>query len=606
MWYKQSSMRTATNNKLFIYDCCVGKLRASDSDFMTIGAAEQNTFRLHMSEPRGGAFAIRDDVCRFYPSAHIGSFSLNGKEFSTDCDITINTLHLMVACNGCFLLWFGKEEDRPDFSPFDPTNWYVYNKQSSEWLGPFSLREMADMPDTQGNRLLATFPGLDGQAFYLKDIHEVARFAPDIQIKQPSQKDVSKRADARIPLPAYTHTAEATEKDPNFYTCPHCQHNFSGSELLAIATHQDLRGDDILGLSARRRFQPNSFDAQGIPLDERGASCPESACPACHMSLPPFFRQTTQHIVPLVGTSGAGKTYYLLSLINQMESDLPKLFNSTFRDADPAGNAAITHMKHQLFSAITTQQAYIGNTRTNGKLYQPVWSNGGFQHFPKPFIFNISKRTDTHSLVLYDGAGDTFMPKNEDERHRSESLLRAPSGCMFLYDPCADSAFARLLGEKMDTPISPPQLGTQTTILTETELRLRLNMNTPLREQLPIPFAFIVGKADMWQHLMGPEPLLPVVYNGKVITEHVVTNSKRIRQFLFNINPSICTNAEAMAQQVCYFAVSSFGTEPTKFRDSETGELLLAPNPAELRPRGVTYPLLWILSQCENAPLTAT
>ncbi|MBQ4614560.1 MAG: hypothetical protein IJB31_06505 [Akkermansia sp.] len=601
-------MKQASKNKLFIYDCCIGKLRASGSDFMDMGAAEQNTFRLHMNEPRGGSFAIRGDVCRFYPNVHISSFSLNGKDFSTDCDITIDTLHLMVVASGCFLIWFGNEEFRPDFSPFDPTNWYVYNKEKGEWMGPFALKEMADMPDSPDNRLLATFPGLDGQAFYLKDIRSVAKFAPEIQVKSPTEQKFSKQhpSISRQNIPTQDPDKAVEQRSGRDYVCPHCHHKFTENEILSIAVHHNLRGDDILGHSAMRRFLPSSFDAQGIPTDEYGATCPESACPACHLHLPPFFRQTTQHIVPIVGSSGAGKTYYLLSLIHQMESDLPKMFNSAFRDADPSGNSVITHMKHKLFSASTPQQAYVGNTGYNGKLYQPVWSNGEFQNQPKPFIFNINNRAKAHSLVLYDSAGDAFMPNKEDERHRKEAVLRSPSGCLFLYDPCADSAFVRLLGEKKEIETPTQQLGSQTTILTETELRLRLHTNTPPGERLPIPLAFIVGKADIWQHLMGPESLLPAIYNGKVITEHIETNSKRIRQFLFNINPSICTNAEAIAERVCYFAVSSLGAEPVRFRDPETGEILTAPSPAELRPKNVTHPLLWILSQCKDAPLAST
>ena len=184
-------------------------------------------------------------------------------------------------------------------------------------------------------------------------------------------------------------------------------------------------------------------------------------------------------------------------------------------------------------------------------------------------------------------------------------MLQSPSACMFMYDPCADEAFCRLLAES-DARQTSLQEVPQSSILSEVELQLRMHMNTPLGEKMKLPFAIIVGKADLWQHLLGPEPLLPAFHNGKLISEHVASNSRRIRQFIFNINPSLCTNAEAMAEEVRYFAVSSLGTAPSKFRDSETGEILLAPAPGELRPRGVTVPLLWVLNHCSQTLIDAT
>lgn len=600
-------MGTVLNNKLFIYDCCLGKLRASDCDFMTMGAAAQNTFRLHMSEPRGGAFALRGDKCRFYPNGHIKAYSLNGKICNTDCDIAIDTLHLMVLGKGCFLLWFGDENNRPDFSPFDPTNWYIYNKATAEWSGPFALEDLADMPDKQESPLLATFPGLVGQAFYLRDIREVAKHAPEDML--PPSRAVAEPASPQSTR-AQKHAAAQPEpliaegKETEL-TCPHCQHKFAASEILAIAAHHDLRGDNILGHNAMRRFFPTAFNARGIPMDESGAACPETACPACHTHLPPFFKQTSQHIVPLVGAPAAGKTYYLLSLIHELESELPRLFNTSFRDADPSGNSILTHLMRQVFTAKTTHQAYVSSTRPNGKFYHRIWRNGEFQDSPRPLIFNINKDTQNHSLVLYDCAGDTFQPGNKAAASSREALLQSPSGCMFLYDPCADEAFCRLLAEG-DARQTTLQEVPQSSLLSEVELQLRMHLNTPLGKKMKLPLAIIIGKLDLWQHLLGPEPLLPAIHNGKLLSEHIATNSRRIRQFLFSINPSLCTNAEAMAEDVRYFAVSALGTAPSKFRDAETGEVLLAPAPGELRPRGVTTPLLWLLSHCEQAPVSTT
>ncbi len=596
-------MATGSHNKLFIYDCCVGKLRVSDSDFMTIGAAPQNTFRVHMQEARGGAFAIRGNACHFYPNGQITSFSLNGKMLTSDCQISAGILHLLVLGTGCFLLWYGKEDERPDFAPMDPSNWYIYNKKSAEWTGPIAMRDMAQLKDDIDSPLLATFPGLDGQAFFLKDIQTVAEQAPETVITPGEVQSNSHSAPA--PVSMEQTKAKPTTVGGRELVCPHCQHRFTEQEILAIAAHRDLRGDDILGHSAMKRFTPEKFDNRGLALDDNGALCPDTACPGCHLQLPPFFKNTHQHVIPLIGSSGSGKTYYLVSLLHQMEADLPRLFNIAFRDADTGGNAVVNRLKHQIFSARSPRQTYIGPTREGGKFYQQVWENGQFTTLPRPLIFNINSGTKSHSLVMYDYAGHE---SNISERQKLH-MLKSPSACMFMYDPCADEAFNRLLTDnQQDESVESGHTAdmSQSTVFTDTELQLRLNFNTPHGQAMQLPLAFLIGKLDMWQHLLGPEPLLPIVHGGKVISEHIQTNSRRIRQLLFNINPAICANAESLSSRVCYFALSSMGTSPMRFRDSETGEVLTAPNPADMHPTGVTAPLLWLLSCVNNAPLPAT
>ncbi len=596
-------MASVSHNKLFIYDCCIGKLRVSDSDFMTIGASAQNTFRMHMQEARGGAFAIRGNTCHFYPNGQISSFSLNGKLITSDCQISTGVLHLLVLGTGCFLLWYGKDDERPDFAPMDPSNWYIYNKKAAEWTGPISMGDLPQIQDSDDSPLLATFPGLDGQAFFLKDIKPVAEHAPETLLSPQSPRP------AATPVPQST-TTQAAEKQSARPTggkelvCPHCQHRFTEDEMLAIASHRDLRGDDILGHTAMKRFSPEKFDSRGIAIDNNGALSPETACPGCHLALPPFFKHTHQHVIPLIGASGSGKTYYLVSMLHQMEADLPRLFNTAFRDADTGGNATIERLKHQVFSARTPRQTYIGPTMEDGKFYQQVWENGQFKTQPRPLTFNINSGSQSHSLVLYDYAGQS---SNNGER-RNLHMLKSPSACMFMYDPCADAAFSRLLTDNQQDEIQDDTWAniSQTAVLTETELQLRLNFNTPHGHPVPLPMAFIIGKLDIWQHLLGPEPLLPIVHGGKIIREHIQANSRRIRQLLFNINPAICANAESLSANVCYFALSSMGSAPVRFRDSDTGEILSAPNPADLHPTGVTAPLLWLLSNVVPAPLSAT
>ena len=128
-------------------------------------------------------------------------------------------------------------------------------------------------------------------------------------------------------------------------------------------------------------------------------------------------------------------------------------------------------------------------------------------------------------------------------------------------------------------------------------MRLRTKLNLPPAEKLQVPLAVIIGKCDTWSHLLGPEPLLPTIRNGMFMTEHVNLNSARLRQFLFNIAPHICANAEAISSNVRYFAASALGASPVEFTDEASGSMLIGPASGEVHPFRVTDPVMWALHE---------
>ena len=79
------------------------------------------------------------------------------------------------------------------------------------------------------------------------------------------------------------------------------------------------------------------------------------------------------------------------------------------------------------------------------------------------------------------------------------------------------------------------------------------------------------------------------------MTEHININSARLRQFIFNVAPHICTNAEAISSNVRYFAASALGESPVEFHDETSGTTLIGPASGQVHPVRVTEPLLWAL-----------
>lgn len=576
--YNEYTIQAFMNKQLYIYDCLCSKLRASDGNFMTIGAGDKNTFRVKMKVENGGSFAQRDDVCRFFPHGHISSYSLNGVQMKSDVIIRPEKMYLFVLGCGCFICWYGNDASRPDFSQYDANIWFLYNPTQSEWYGPYALQDLPMVAPELPDDILATFQGLDHSAFYLKDIVTVAEYVistGEICVEQQEE-----------------HPQGVEE-----LRCPNCWELFNPAEIMSIASHPDLLGDPKLGETAMLRFIPHEYNASGLPLDSRGMICSEHACPHCHRKLPPFFTETKQHIISLVGVPAAGKSYYITALVRELETLFPREFGMPFRDADPVTNEPLNEMRMRLFTAQTPQEAYLAKTHMHGRLYQKIWKQGIHVNIPRPFIYNLNKDSETHSIVLYDNAGEDFQPGNHDAHTMGSQHLSVSSAILFLFDPTANPGFRQLLQECSD-----PQLrsnlyrpGRQAMLLAESEMRLRTRLNLPPSEKLDIPMAIIIGKCDTWSHLLGPEPLLPATRNGMFMPEHININSARLRQFIFNIAPHICTNAEAISSNVRYFAASALGESPVEFVDERSGTKLIGPANGSVHPIRVAEPVLWAL-----------
>lgn len=543
---------------------------------MTIGKAEACTFRVAMQIPVAGVFAHRNGHCHFFPKEALGTYSLNGVELNEGYRINTGTYCLMVLAGGCFVAWYGDDANKPDFAAFRPRTWYVYSQRSAAWTPGMSLEQLQELPKDESREMMTTFDGLGSYVFLLQDILQVAEFAVNNGLCTPE-------------------TALSAE---HLHRCPTCCTAFTTEEILSIAAHPNLQGDSKLGPNEMCRFKPTSISKEGFIYDQMGALCAEQACPFCHHKLPPFFKEMRQHIFPIIGVPASGKSYYLTTLVQELERRLPMEFGLPFRDAEPAANEALNKVRRRVFTAQSPHEAYIGATGMNGSLYQQVYKNGTVQHMPRPFIYTLDKGSVAHSVVLYDNAGENFEPASGDAATVNTDYLKVADGLLFLFDPTTNPGFRALLRGVQDPQIEhslyPP--GRQSRLLAEMECRLRTALQLPPGRKINTPLALIIGKSDCWQHLLGPEPLLSTVRDGRVCLENIEANSARLRELLFRIAPQICVNAEAISERVRYFAASSLGQSPILFTDEETGATLMGPADADLSPSHVTDPLLWVLN----------
>jgi hypothetical protein len=286
-----------------------------------------------------------------------------------------------------------------------------------------------------------------------------------------------------------------------------------------------------------------------------------------------------------------------------LQNTLYKNFGVSFRDADPSENVILNHMKNQLFSAVTTEEAFLAKTELEGGMYETLPRLGRKVKLPKPFIFHLSSSRNhakNFSVVFYDNAGEHFEPTRNSAESPGAQHIAAASGIFFLFDPLHNVEFRRNLSAGADPQLHLNRIDQQDVILAETEVRVKNLLGMDSKGRIPTPLAMIVGKCDTWIDSIGRENIFNPIENGCLNLGKVEENSKLIRNFLLETCPAIVSNAESISSEVMYFAASPLGCSPVEFTDSR-GVKLIGPNPKNLNPMFVEVPTLWVLSRIEPA-----
>jgi hypothetical protein len=400
------------------------------------------------------------------------------------------------------------------------------------------------------------------------------------------------------------------------FTCPICWQKFDAGDAMNIAAHDSLRGDPILGEDARLRFYPTRFNDLGQAIDPMGLPSSDLACPHCRRKLPPGFLEIPQHIFSIVGAPSAGKSYYLAILLKMLQQTLFREFGVVLKDGDPTGNMLLNQMKNQLFSAALPEEAVLAKTALEGTMYERLPRLGKLVALPRPFIYALG-RAPYHldgtvgsaveqstaepaiecSMIFYDNAGEHFEP-GVDLDDSPGALHVASSACIFfLFDPTSNHGFRQRLSGSTDPQLAQHgRLDQQDSIMAEMELRVKRLLAYEAARKIETPVAILIGKCDVWKHLVDWDKFGSPVRDGRVDHRIVDENSALLREFLIQMDATIVAHAEGLARQVRYFAVSAFGHSPTRLTSGPAAGLL-APDPARLAPLQLEIPTLWALSR---------
>ncbi len=472
-------------------------------------------------------------------------------------------------------------DEADPFGAVRPDAWVLFDAATGDLLGEFPPQQLLGHAASLGratDTLACTPSGLE-VGFKLSQIASLLTPREEAAVKPAAP------------------SALAAEQNKGAHLCPVCWTRFDAGDALSVAVHEDLRGDPILGADARLRFQPTRFNDQGLALDPMGLACTDLACPHCRRQLPPGYLDMPHRILSVIGAPSAGKSYYLAVLTRVLQDRLPTDFGLAFKDGDPSGNMLLNQMRNTLFSAATPEDALLGKTALEGATYEKLPRLGRLVSLPRPFIYSLARpaagRGET-SVILYDNAGEHFEPGIDIHDSPGAMHVANSAGLLFLFDPTANARFkAKLVG------VDDPQLALkgrvdqQDSILAEMETRIKRVLGLAPAQRLATPLAFVVGKSDTWQFLLS-SPLEPILADGKLDLAAVHRNSDRVREVLVALCPGLVATAESLAGEIRYFAVTSFGHQPTIIA-SGPNKGRIAPDPQRLAPAHVEEPVYWLL-----------
>jgi hypothetical protein len=575
---------------LILFDCLSGANRVVDKTPFKIGSGPDCDWRIDDPEVSPEHCVIQRKGHAFYllPSEGRSFLMLDGTDLPGG-ELALDTDHTLAIGEHLFALRAARDSHKW-LEGMSPLEWYIFDKVALQKYGPFSFKGLG-----AGIR---QFPNQDDLIVLCRGLTSMGFFAYQVLPMLPAGPPPTPGGNAASGV---NGMVEAPPIDTEYgeFTCPVCWLKFDRGDVMNIAVHASLRGDPILGEQHLQRFHATRFNDRGQALDAMSIPAPELACPHCRRKLPQGFLDTPHLIFSIVGAPSSGKSYYLSVLIKVLPATLFQRYGVTFRDADPTSNVILNQMKTQLFSAATPQEAFLAKTELEGAMYETLPRLGRKVPLPKPFIFNLSNPRDQSqdfSVVFYDNAGEHFEPTRDSAESPGAQHIAAASGIFFLFDPLHNAEFKRRLTGLQDPQIESRRMDQQDIILAETEVRIKSLLGLDARQKIATPFCVIVGKSDTWLHLLGDDAIESPVRDGLIDVEVVARNSKRVRELLLSICPSIVANAEAISSDVMYFAASPLGCSPVEFEDAR-GVKLIGPDPQRLTPRFVEDPTLWVLSR---------
>jgi len=516
----------------------------------------------------------------------------------------------------------------------NPDDGYFYRRDGKKF-GPYSQEQLIHLA-SEGVILDTDYIWEDGATAWVR-----AEFLPDLFINVSANQDAKENNDEpasamkvakavaisaidkkeknnatisrvleRISKHRYDYIGDIDES--KIIICPHCWHKFAIEDFLFIARHQSLIGDSVLGEEAQQRFFPSRFTPEGNAIDSAGTSCPDMACPHCHLRIPKPATEMPPLFISVVGATASGKSYFLTSMLWELRNALARNFAISFTDADAINNQIVNEFEETLFlNSEADELVALRKTELQGELYNQVMLDGMIINLPKPFMFSITPAEHhphyrdvchkmSRTLVLYDNAGEHFEPGMDLVDNPTTQHLLHSDIIFFIFDPTKDVRFRnRLKGVNDPQLFKGARVQRQETILTEMINRIKKYSGMRTSAKSAKTLILIVAKCDVWQQLLTQKLTSDpwkwdIDLNTCVLDTNTIKNvSFNIRALLEDICPEVVSTAESFAGEVIYLPNSALGHSPELSED--TG--MIGVRPENINPIWGSVPMLYFFNE---------
>lgn len=369
--------------------------------------------------------------------------------------------------------------------------------------------------------------------------------------------------------------------------CPYCRTVSDIGDLLAVSVSPSLLGDGVLGAEEQSRFAPTHFTVNGLAIDAEGGVCTDTACPRCHMSLPAGLADCEQLVMSVVGAAGAGKSVFLASGVWQCRKLFKKNFATGFADLAPSWNKWIRTYEEKLFfqSDDTKLQQIEKTDMMAANISRSVNLNGESVLLPTPSFFRLGG--ERRCLVVYDCAGEHFMPGADVHSSLVTLHTLSADSIMFLFDPSADPRLRDILRKGEGTAQNHAQM--QDVLLAELAAKAKKHLGTKARGKLAQPLIFAVSKADLLRDAIPVEGgFYGRTDDGRTAIDvaRLRETSRQIESFLEDRVGEVPAAARDISDNVWFVPVSALGHNPAKE----------GVRPCDIKPLNVELPFVMTLA----------
>lgn len=305
-------------------------------------------------------------------------------------------------------------------------------------------------------------------------------------------------------------------------------------------------------------------------------------CPNCHNELPYIIGKYPTLYFAFIGAKEAGKSHYISVLIDAINKNIGKVFNTNLQ---PLDDNTRSKYRNEFYDPVFNRKEVIAVTRSARSDYNvkmPLIYALSFMK--KRWFSKEEKAINTSTVAFFDTAGEDL--NSSDIMQTENKYIYNSQGIILLVDPLQIPEVRdklKLRGIKLPNENTEAQeIIDRVITLIRTATKL-----TNLKKKITIPLALVFSKIDALEELLSDNPEL--FKSGNHNGFYNLTDAENICTLIESFMNEWGCNAflrmvKAHFKTYSFFGISALGSNP---HGSNTIP--------KLRPTRVEDPFLWLL-----------